>query len=56
MLSTMNGRDITEQFKGHKPLSYQLADTTAIGSLRREIKRELDYDQPLMPQIWRMDH
>jgi len=34
MLMGMNGRDITDEFKAHKVLSYHLADSMAIGSLR----------------------
>lgn len=56
MLVALNGRDITEEFKPHKALSFKFADSMAIGSLKNEIKRELDYEQPLMPQIWRMSH
>ena len=56
MLAEKSGKDVTEELKGHKPLSFVLADTMAIGSLNRDIKRELDYSQPLMPQIWNMPH
>jgi hypothetical protein len=35
MLANMSGRDITEEFKAHRVLSYRLADSMAIGSLQR---------------------
>jgi hypothetical protein len=33
-----------------------MADSMAIGSLKNEIYRLVDYNQPLAYQIWKADH
>ena len=42
--------------KSHYPLSLVMANTMVVGSFKGEIERMMDPDQPLMRQIWAMDH
>lgn len=42
--------------KGHFPLSLKMANTMVIGTIEKDIRRVIDPTQPLMSQIWKMDH
>ena len=50
------GKDITQEMDEHHPLSRSVAQSMAIGSLDKEIKKIIDPEKGLVPQIWKMDH
>lgn len=56
LILNYRSKDITDQMKGHFPLSLMMANTMVIGSFEKEVRRVIDPNQPLMPQIWGMDH
>jgi hypothetical protein len=55
LLLTYKGKDITEEFRTHQKLTYRLADSMVVGTFKKEIKRLIDPDKALMPQIWNVD-
>jgi hypothetical protein len=56
MLKNKNLKSIDEEMKFHHPLTLIMANSMVIGSLKKEISRIIEPDQPLMPQIWKLDH
>ena len=42
--------------KFHHPLTLIMANSMVVGTFKKEIKRIIDPDLPLMPQIWKLDH
>ena len=54
MLNYKNS-DISDLFKGHYELSYKVADSMAIGAFTSELSKVVDFKEPLMPQVWKMD-
>ena len=56
LILNYRSKDITEEMKGHFPLSLKMANTMVIGSIEKDIRRVIDPTKALMPQIWDMDH
>ena len=40
----------------HHPLTVTMADSMAIGSFKKDVEKMVNVNEPLGPQIWRMDH
>lgn len=40
----------------HFPLSLTMANSMVVGTFEKEIKRMINPDRALLPQIWNMDH
>lgn len=40
----------------HYELTYKLADSMVIGTFQRDLTRLITPDQPLMTQIWQLNH
>jgi cytochrome b involved in lipid metabolism len=49
-------KDVTDVLNSHQPLSLIMANSMVIGTFEKEIKRLINPDQALLPQIWGMDH
>lgn len=56
LILNYSSKDITKQMSAHHPLSLIMANSMVIGTFEKEIKRLINPDQPLLPQIWNMDH
>jgi 4-hydroxysphinganine ceramide fatty acyl 2-hydroxylase len=56
LILNYRSKDITQEMKGHFPLSLKMANTMVIGTIEKEIRRVIDPTKALMPQIWSMDH
>lgn len=56
MLRNNNLKNVDEQMKFHHPLTLIMANSMVIGTFKKEISRIIHPDQPLMPQIWNLDH
>lgn len=56
LVTRYKSKDITENMVGHFPLTLKLANSLAIGTLEKEIKNYIDREQPILPQIWDIDH
>ncbi len=56
LILNYQSKDITQQMKGHHPLSLRMADSIVVGSFKKEISRYIDPTKPLMDQVWDMDH
>jgi len=42
--------------KFHHPLTMIMANSMVIGTFKKEIARIINPEQPLLPQIWDIDH
>lgn len=56
MLLNYQNKEIDDAFKAHHELSYKMADSMVVGSFKRDITRLITPDQPLMSQIWGLNH
>ena len=56
LLLNYQNKDIDEIFKSHYDLSYKMADSMIIGSFKKDLKRLISPDQPLMTQVWKLSH
>ena len=52
LLRNRKGQDISAEMKWHHPLTLKMANTMAIGSFNKEIKRIITPERAFMPQIW----
>jgi 4-hydroxysphinganine ceramide fatty acyl 2-hydroxylase len=55
-LRNRRGTEISEEMKFHHPLTLRMANTMAVSSFRQDIARIISPDQPLLPQIWSLNH
>jgi len=56
LLHKNNLKNIDEQMKFHHPLTMIMANSMVIGTFKKEIARIINPEQPLLPQIWDIDH
>lgn len=56
LILNYSSKDITKEMSAHHPLSLIMANSMVIGTFEKEIKRMINPDQALLPQIWNMDH
>ena len=49
-------KDVTQQMQAHQPLTLRMANSLIVGTFEKQIRKYIDPDQALMPQIWNMDH
>jgi 4-hydroxysphinganine ceramide fatty acyl 2-hydroxylase len=56
LLRNFNLKNVDEQMKFHHPLTLMMANSMVIGTFKKEISRIINPDQPLLPQIWNLDH
>lgn len=56
LILNYQNKDVSDQMKGHHPLSLRMADSIVIGSFTKEVSKLIDVNQPLMSQVWDMDH
>ncbi len=56
LIKRYQNKDISKQMDGHFPLSLVMANTMSIGSIRKDIEKIIKPDEPLMRQIWDLDH
>jgi 4-hydroxysphinganine ceramide fatty acyl 2-hydroxylase len=56
LILNYQSKDVSEQMKGHHPLSLKMADSLIIGGFKKEISKYINPDKPLMDQVWDMDH
>jgi 4-hydroxysphinganine ceramide fatty acyl 2-hydroxylase len=56
LILNYQSKDVSEQMKGHHPLSLKYADSIIIGGFKKEVSRLIDPSKALMDQIWDMNH
>lgn len=56
LLHTHNLERVDEQLQFHHPLTLRLADSMAIGSLKKELTHLVDPNQALLSQLWNLTH
>lgn len=56
LILNYRSKDITEEMSSHHTLSLIMANSMVIGSFEKEIKRMINPNQALLPQIWNLDH
>ena len=56
LILNYQAKDITDEMNAHFPLSLTMANSMVVGSLETEIRRLINPDKALLPQIWEMDH
>ena len=56
LIMNYKSKDITQEMNAHHELSLVMADSMAIGTFQKQIKKHISPDLPLMKQIWNLDH